>query len=454
MRSRTLLSLAGAVLLSLSSIPASAQEMASAGYEVWALDQSGTAGTMHIFDGAALTGDPMGAMISPTIEKIALSGDVESLCLSETGTAPVRGHMAMFNPAGTHAIVAFVATGHVVFMDVPTRAPVRCIDVGEQAHAAFPSPDGSYVVVANQAGKKLQRINTDADGDGVPYGGPDDLALDDAATLDLAACTTPNGAPCEDPALRPNNTVICPVVDSTSRLVFVTLGGGGLFVVDGMATPMSIVSEYDRSTIKPNGCGGIESNGKMYINSGAFPANPRMKALYALDLAGFPREGFNEPNTPAPGVIFESSDGDFDAHGMALVKRGLGTYIWAGDRFANAISVVDPATDAVVNVIELAGMASPDPAPDLMAVAPDGSHVFLALRGPCPLTANDPQVGNAVGATPGVGVVRTIAGGAAGELVGVTSISVPSDPFDCGSVAGEDATTERADVHWVGVVRK
>ena len=34
------------------------------------------------------------------------------------------------------------------------------------------------------------------------------------------------------------------MVDSSSRNGFVTLRGGGLFVVDAKATPMAIVGEY------------------------------------------------------------------------------------------------------------------------------------------------------------------------------------------------------------------
>lgn len=429
--------------------PAHAQQVQP--YEVWALDQSGSAGTLHIYPGATLESDPMSMT---GMELVDLSGDVEALCLGQTGTAPVRAHMALFNPAHTHAIISFVATGHVVFMDAASRGPITCIDVGAQAHAAFPAPDSSYVVVANQAGKLLMRINTDADGNGVPYGGPADILLDTEATLDFAGCTAPSGAPCEAPGVRPNNVVVCPVIDSSSRLIFATLGGGGLFVVDGKATPMRILAEYDRATIGPNGCGGVETGGRMYVNSGAGPGNPRQSAMYAFDLAAFATE-WVDPNLPAPTVIFSASDGDYDSHGMALVRSGptVSSYIWAADRFANVIEVVDPGTERAVSAFGLAGALSTDPAPDLLAVAPDGRHVYAALRGPCPLTANDPQANNALGLTPGVGIIRVLDGGLNGELVGIASINVPSEPFDCGSVGGEDSTTERADVHWVGVRR-
>ena len=116
------------------------------------------------------------------------------------------------------------------------------------------------MIVANQNGKLVQRISTDYE--------TNSFRLEPEATLDLASGTTPSGAPRQDPDLRPDNAPICPIIDSSSRLAFVTLRGGGLFVLDGRASPMQIIAEYDRSTIHGNGCGGLEAGGKMYVNSG------------------------------------------------------------------------------------------------------------------------------------------------------------------------------------------
>ena len=93
------------------------------------------------------------------------------------------------------------------------------------------------------------------------------------------------------------------------------------------------------------------------------------------------------------------------------------------DRAANTIAVVDTATDTVVHEIALAGAVSPDPAPDLFDVSPDGSRVFLTLRGSSPLTATDPTSHNAAGQTPGVGVVRVERGGARGTLQAIAPLS-------------------------------
>jgi DNA-binding beta-propeller fold protein YncE len=408
------------MLLAVATVGAAAQSAAAGddddrGHEVWAIDQSDTTpdggGTLYVYRGGRLAGR---SAASGPAEVIDLGGAARGLCLAETGSAPRRPHMLAFNEGQSHAIIAFVATGHVLFMDAAGRAPLRCIDVGVQAHAAFPSPDGTYVVVANQNGKLLQRIATDYD--------TNSFALDGAATLDLATCVTPSGVACQDPALRPDNAPICPVIDGTSRLTFVTLRGGGMFVVDSTATPMAIVGEYDSATVHPNGCGGLETAGKMYLNSGGgTPANPLESDLYTFPLRGFSTAA-NPPNTPAPALVFShDARGFVDSHGTTLTKRAR--YLWVADRAANRIVVVDTRRDAVVNEIALAGPLSPDPAPDLMGISPDGKRVYVSLRGPIPLTANVPGVNNAVGNTPGVAILRVTGGGRSGRLHAVAPIS-------------------------------
>ena len=114
-------------------------------YEVWILDQSDTTadggGTLYIYQDTELEGeDPSAA----TPEVIDLGGAARDLCLEESGSAPRRPHMLFFNHDQTHAIISFVTTGHVLFMNTATRQPIACIDVGEQAHAAVPSPDDRY----------------------------------------------------------------------------------------------------------------------------------------------------------------------------------------------------------------------------------------------------------------------------------------------------------------------
>ncbi|MGH2490144.1 MAG: YncE family protein [Candidatus Limnocylindria bacterium] len=406
------------------------------GYEVWAIDQSGAAGKLYIYDGVALTANATTA----TPEVVDLATAVTPLCVAQTGTSPTRAHMVLFSPTASYAILAYVATGHVVFIDAATRAPTRCIDVGAQAHAAFPSPDGTFVIVANQSGKLLQRITTDyATGA---------FTLDVAATLDLATCATPNGVACQDPVLRPDNAPICPILDTSGRLGFVTLRGGGLFVVDVTDTPIRIVAEYDKATVHPNGCGGIQKARTMYVNAGGGTAGtPREAHVYAFDLAGYPKNGFNAPNTPAPATVFAHHIGDHDSHGAARVGR----FAWVADRFANTVEVVDTVTDSHAGSFTLAGALSADPAPDLLDAAPGGDYVFASLRGPCPLTANAAGVNNAVGSTPGVGVIAVNRGGRSGTLVGIAPIhNFDATGANC-APAGAPASNDRADPHGLRV---
>lgn len=407
---------------------------AEAGYEVWAVDQSDTVtgggGTLYIYDGKTLAGsNPERA--AAEAEVIDLGGAVQAFCLAQTGSVPRRPHMILFNRGRSHAILSYVATGHVLFLDAVSRSPVACIDVGVGAHAAYPSPDERFVVVANLAGKQLHRIATDY--------AAGTFALEPAATLDLASGTTPSGALRQDPALRPDNAPVCPIVDSKSRFTFVTLRGGGMFVVDSRATPMAIVAEYDRQTVDPSGCGGLETDGKMYVNSGGgWPANPLESDLYSFPLARFSTEP-SPPNTPAPSLVFRQ-DGDdafVDSHGAVLTKHRR--HAWVADRAANKLVVVDTRTDAVVHEIGLTGSFSGDPAPDLLAISPSGNRVFAALRGATPLTGNVPLVDNAVGATPGVAVLRVEAGGTSGALQAIVRIGHVVDGVD------------RADPHGIAV---
>ena len=406
-------------------------------FEVWAIDQFPAAGRIHVYDGRALSYRPATAVA----DVVDLAGAASSLCTSETGVAPTRAHMVLFNGAGTHAVVSYVASGHVLFLDARSRAPVRCLRASpgaggaRQAHAAVPVPGDGHVIVANQNGKLLERIDTDADGDGVAYEGATDIVAEPAATLDLAACTTPSGAACQDAILRPDNAPICPIVDSASRLVFVTLRGGGLLVVDGTTQPMAIVAEYDAATVHPNGCGGVERAGRMYLNSGGgTAANATEFDVYAVSLAGFPATGANPANQPRPALLLSRDTGNHDSHGMALVPTlaASGQFLWVADRFANTIEVIEVPRDAPVGSFTLAGTVSPDPAPDLLDMSPGGVFAFASLRGACPQTANAPAANNAVGSTPGVGVIVVRNGGLSGELVGVASISAAAPAgFDC-----------------------
>jgi YVTN family beta-propeller protein len=436
---------------------------ASTTSEVWSIDQSDSAGksyggTIYIWKSKDLERVHKEAVA----EKVDLGGAASTLCMAQTGVNPVRPHMLTMNASNTHAIVSFVVSGHVLFMDARTRQPITCIrtSIGStgvrQVHQSYPSPDETYVAVANQNGKLYERINTNYE--------TNTFVLDHAARLDLATCTTPNGFPCQDVDIRPDNAPICPIIESTGVLNFVTLRGGGLFVIDAKSTPMRIVAEYDKTTVHPNGCLGAQVGNKMYVDSGGGTAANLYEAdLYAFPLGAGLYSASNGVNTPLPKVVFSEDVEGADSHGAALTKHN--SYLWVADRGRNLIYVVDTATDTVVNRIDLApwlsgsgkpsavptaemlqkaghcGHFSPDPTPDLLVLSPQGTHMFLSFRGPSPLSG-DPHV--SMGATPGVGVIKITAGGRDGVFEAIA----PMTNVDAGGV-------ERADGHalWVRHVR-
>jgi hypothetical protein len=399
-------------------------------YEVWLIDQEDSsqagAGTLYIFDGDELTDDASGA--EP--DSIDLGADLKRKCEERTGSTPARPHMLVFNggdsvePSGNrYAVIAYVASGHVAFLDAAEREPIECIDVGTQAHAAWPTPDQRHLIVANQNGKKLQRIATDYRNER--------FTLEDAATIDLATCTTPSGARCQDPELRPDNAPICPRTTSDGEFTFVTLRGGGMFVVDHNRTPMRIVAEYDRATVDDNGCGEMEAGRRMYVNSGAGltvppPGEPPVPGdepyghdVYSFDLARFNKTPRTKPNRPRATHVYtrDAPGATVDAHAVALTRFG---FLWWGDRIENDVTVVEPRSNRVVSRFGLEGDLSDDPAPDLFHVSPDGAYVFSSLRGPKPSSGHE-----AFGSTPGVGVIKVRHGGLQGRLTGVARVGSP-----------------------------
>ena len=426
-------------LSALTPVRASASDKAD--HEVWMLDQSGfppsavpatdIGGTLYIFDGSKLSGKAVSKANPEVFELAALVRQLDNLA------APRRPHYITFNASHTHAIIAFVATGHVLIIESATREPVFVVDVGTQAHAAVPSPDESYILVANQNGKLLQRINTDY--------ATNTFVLDNSATLDLAAGTTPSGALKQFEG-RPDNAPILALPDSTGNLTFVTLRGGGLFVVNPRTTPMEIVGEYTKATIEPAGLLAIQHDDKLYFNSGGGGGAELgfQSVLYRLPVSAFSPtpNPYPTPDTPAPIVVFDHGNQGVDSHGLLLTKHER--FLWVADRAANRIIVVNTETDSVVNEIDLVGTVSEDPAPDILSISPDGNRVYTTLRGPLPLTGNNAQLNNAQGQTPGLGVIQVQQGGKGGILKALFAIS----NFD-----GTD-DEERADPHGVAVRRR
>lgn len=401
-------------------------------HEIWLLDQSNTydsdsngtldsGGYLYIYRGEDFAGT---GVPNPTPEKIDLGGAISAAVKANTGTAPVRPHYISFNPSGTHAVITFVATGHLVVIESATRQVVYSVDVGVQAHAANVSPTNDYILVANQNGKLVQRIDANF--------AANQFHLDNAATLDLANGLTPTGA-ARQGTERPDNAAVITYPDqSDGNLAFITLRGGGAFVVNPRTKPIKIVAEYSKNTVEPAGLIAVQKGPKLYFNSGGGGASElgHQAVLYTLDWNAF------NPNpttplaldTPAPKVVFDFGtltpgpateprpSPVTDSHGIQFTRPDA-AYLWAVDRADNKIIVIDPSTDQIVNRINLVSRTSGDPAPDLVRFSPDGTRAYASLRGPAPLSGNNATVNNAKGSTPGLGVFHVTENGRNARLL-------------------------------------
>jgi hypothetical protein len=423
-------------LLALAASAASAQ---AGGYEVWMTDQNNTAG----FSEAAPRGTHGGRLVIHDGDDLDVRrrpvDDPEVLELAElfavggphnaTGAAVVRPHMLAPSPDHRYMAVSFVASGHVAIVDADRRRPAALFRMSpgaagaRQAHAAFWTHDGRSLIVANQNGKLLERIDRD------PGGGFTHVT---GATLDLAGCVTPNGHPCEtatpasdaDPGYlglhnRPDNAPICPVITSDDR-AYVTLRGGGLLVVDVSRTPMAIVGEYGTSAIGRDGCGGRQDDDDVYLSTGTgTPAtNPSEFSVFRFRNAFPGAPGFLAPNTPPAALLFRDAtpESPNDAHGMVLTRRSR--YLWQFDRLGNAAQVFDARRDPPRHIggVDLTAPGlSADPTPDIADLSPGGDRIYVALRGPQPQTGAHASAGD----TPGLGIVSLRGGGRTGALTHV-----------------------------------
>ena len=430
---RTLMSLLAVVIFTASM--GFSSSAFSTEFEVWLVDQSNSSGktfggTIHIYDGDDLNGKAA-ASATPT-DVLNLSAATSALCFASTGANPVRPHMLFFNSTHSHAILSFVTSGHVVVFHAATRTPVACLRASpgaggaRQAHAATPAPDDSYILIANQNGKLLERIDANF--------ATNTFSLNSLATINLATCVTPYGNHCEDIVLRPDNAPIVALVDSSSSLGFITLRGGGFFVVDPKTTPMKVIAEYDRTTVHGNGFAGAQAAGTMFVNSGGgTTTNLHKFNVYAFPLTGY--SAVNQPNTPLPRLLYSDDGAERDSHGMVVMKHER--FVWVLDRVQNVAEIFDTKTGAHINRVNLNIDGPVGLAPDLADLSPAGNRIFVSLRGPNPLSG-DPHA--STGSTPGLGVIEVQRKGVSGVLKSV----VPIHNIDASGI-------ERADAHGIRV---
>lgn len=339
-------------------------------------------------------------------------------------------------------------------------------------HMSTWSADGSAILVDNLHGKAIERIDVTRDTDGTITS----LNFNKGATIGLGKNTevilpatffsgsnafdnallgnvigeysedgladlTPNGfckengcdsGPDGNAGGRVNNVPICPITSSNDN-AYITLGGGGLFVLDVYSEPMAIYGEYGRGVIHGAGCGGVEANGNVFLNAGASGGGTGFDdstfTLYAADDSAY--DSVNPENYPVPDLVFQdpnntktlgnpvgpdsNTSGQLpgistrrDSHGAAVTANGK--YIHVVDRIQNLVEVFNTKTFQHENTYDLvskdgqSGLSGPagacrkrsvlddgglplnDPAPDLMEFTPDGKYLAIAFRGPVPVS--------------------------------------------------------------------
>jgi DNA-binding beta-propeller fold protein YncE len=180
-------------------------------YEVWVIDQA------NVPDG----GDRLYIYAPGSWTEPRESYYLWELAEGVGDGAGTRPHLLTFNAEHTHGILANVASGHVYIIRATDRKIVASIDVGEQAHGALASPDGKQILVSNQNGKKLARIHADFASETFRHDASEDL--------NLGALENPH---------QPDNAPICPMMYvGGGAKAYVTLRGGGMYVVDTQSTP-------------------------------------------------------------------------------------------------------------------------------------------------------------------------------------------------------------------------
>jgi len=363
-------------------------------YEVWAVDQSGTAsdgtgGLLYIWDGQDIfLKDAKNA--TPEIIDLAKAAK-DANC-----DAPKKPHMILSNfttPKASHVLLANVGSGNTFFINIDSRAIVGCVNtIGgfngaggtTNAHASVASPDNSMAIVANIGAKDesgfLHKIQTNYTSDDYKLVGT--LALDQF-TNELGTAVA-----------RP----ICHEFTSDSKFAYITLAGGGLLVVDvGSAdgtTPMTVVKVYDKDTVPGIGCGVSRLPFNKIMTNGESGAKGGDDFLYTFDTSKAVEGVFPNPvQIELPGE---------DTHGaVTCIDQKGDIFAITSMRVSNDVNFVDLQTNKVVATESMATSFSPDPKPDVAHIV--GNKMFIALRGAKPLSA----IGSLENAdrTPGVAVL-------------------------------------------------
>ncbi len=463
---------------------------ANSGYEVSLSDQGNTqelttinpnglyGSKLRIYDGADLERNP--PIDNPLVLDVVT--DLFPNAISSTGAHVNRLHGTFPTPDNKYMALNFLASGHLGILDGETKKPVclfrtTATSTGRQNHMARITPDGTKILIANQSGRMVELVEIEKNATGQVTGfnynanasldlvGGTGRVLSQPIAVDVnqgddISCTltgnvadaqpvsTPTGNPKQAVGVRPTNTVICPIISDNSKHAYVTLGGGGMFVVDITKKPMTIVAEYDLNVYHGAGCGGLSADRFMMLNTGTSTPNVSEFTLYRFRQNYPLAPNYNQPNQPLPTSVWADADNgkiipanNRDAHGMVVIKNltnGDAKYLHIFDRIRNNVEVFkmsppwhnlrmrhegtyDLTTTGVCGTTLGAGDNN-DPTPDLAHLSLNGSKIYVALRGPNPLSVSHA----AVGSCPGLGIITLSRNQKSGQLTHVLSTMITS----------------------------
>ncbi len=250
-------------------------------------------------------------------------------------------------------MVSFVASGHVVIFDAESRTPLQCFEttVGStgtrQAHAAFPAPDGSYVLVANQNGKRLERIDTNF--------ATNTFAHNPAATLDLATCTTPIG-----PAVRGSGPAADQLADLSDHRLQQHLRIRHAARRRDVRGQCEDHADVDRRRVRQDDRARQrlrrDRGGRAHVHQlGRQPGERVLDQSRIIPISmGSTSTSFRWPGirhrlppTPRRRCCCSARSGMSDSHGIGAAGQGRDRYLWVMDRHANVAEIINARTGRV-----------------------------------------------------------------------------------------------------------
>ena len=333
-------------------------------YEIWALDQG--LNQIYILKGSNLKEKPEVLDLAPL-----------------GGKAP---HFILFNAGQTHAIVAYVGSGHLSIIRASDRKAVFHEKLGTHTHVGVPTPDGRRIIVANQNDEKITEILADYKNDQYTVGRILDLKADPKLADDEAF---------------PNRRPVCSMMTQDGTRLYASIMGGGVAVIgvpEHSSEPLKVLRAFPRYVVANNGCGTLPSRdgSKMYVNTGTLNTSN----FYVFD---------TKTNSLIKAV--EMTSHGKDSHGLLLA--GDGAYLWMFNRKSNNAVIFDTASDEVAGTMEFVGES-----PDIPAMDPSGTRIYITLRGSRPVTGGPEVAGKATG----VAVIKLKKGGRQGALAEVVPL--------------------------------